>query len=92
MTTLPADPETEQLARRVAEATGKPVQTVVKEAIAAKASAAGVALQGDGQRSASHDELLARITEITAEFAKLPVLDPRSAEEIMSFDESGLPS
>jgi antitoxin VapB len=95
MTTLPADAETERLARQLAEATGKPVPTVVREAIAAKAAADGfpVALPPDQSRAnLSRDELLARITQITDGFASIPVRDPRTAEEIIGYDELGLPT
>jgi antitoxin VapB len=88
-TTLPADPETERLAHKLAEATGKPLPTIVREAIAAKAEAAGVGLHGGARLS--RDELLARITAITDRFADLPVHDPRTPEEIIGYDEHGLP-
>ena len=32
-TTLPADPDTERLAQKLAEATGKPLPTIVREAM-----------------------------------------------------------
>ena len=87
--TLPADPETECLARKLAEATGKPLPTVVKEAIEAKAEAAGVSTQGPAR--VPRDALLARMTEITDGFARLPVLDPRTADEIVGYDAHGVP-
>lgn len=87
--TLPADPETEHLARRVAETTGKPLSLVVREAIAAKAEAAGLA--AEVRTKPSRDALLARMIEITDGFADLPVLDPRPADEIIGYDEFGLP-
>jgi antitoxin VapB len=88
-TTLPADPETERLAHKLAEATGKPMPTIVREAIAAKAEAAGVTLPGRGRLS--RDELLARMTTITGRFAELPVYDARTPEEIIGYDDHGLP-
>lgn len=88
-TTLPADPETEQLARRLAQATGKPLPTIVREAIAAKAEAAGIDV-ARGSRL-SREELLARMTAITDRFSDLPVLDPRSPEEIIGYDDFGVP-
>lgn len=87
-TALPADAETDRLARRLAEATGKPLPTVVREAIAAEAARAGVALP---PRPAS-SELLARMVEITNGFADLPVLDHRVPDEIIGYDEQGVPS
>jgi len=87
-TALPVDAETDRLARRLAEATGKPLPTVVREAIAAEAARIGVAIHSRQAPS----ELLARMIEITNGFADLPVLDRRSADEIIGYDESGVPS
>ncbi len=42
MTALPVDPDTERLAHRVAQAKGKPVAMVVRDAIEASAREAGV--------------------------------------------------
>jgi antitoxin VapB len=87
--TLPADAETERLARKLAEATGKPLPSIVREAIAAKAEAAGLTENGGPQLS--RDELLARMKEITDGFASLPVLDDRTPDEIIGYDEHGVP-
>jgi antitoxin VapB len=88
--TLPADPETERLAHKVAEAMGKPLPEIVKEAIAAKAESVGVTLQG--RRTMSKEERLARMKAITDRFAELPVRDARSPEEIIGYDEFGVPN
>ena len=87
--TLPADIETERLAQKIATATGKPLPTIVREAIAASAEAAGVA--GQPGRRLSGAELLARMTEISDHCASLPVLDDRTADEIIGYDEYGVP-
>src|SRR5262245_26719312 len=98
MTTLPADMETERLARKLAEAAGKPVPDVVREAIAAKAEADGLPIDvapgepGASRHRFSRDELLARITSITDGFASIPVRDSRPADEIIGYDELGLPT
>ena len=86
---LPTDANTERLARLLAEATGKPLPTIVQEAIEAKAAAAGLM-----QRSVdtlSKEVLLARMIEITDGFAALPVLDARAADDIIGYDEHGVP-
>jgi hypothetical protein len=44
--TLPADRETERLARKLSELSGKSLTAVVHEAIAAQAAAAGVVPEG----------------------------------------------
>ena len=89
-TTLPADPDTERLARKLAEATGKPLPTIVREAIAAKAEAAGVALHA--RKRLSGQDLIDRMIAISDHCAALPVLDPRSPEEIIGYDEFGVPN
>ena len=86
---LPADAETERLARKLAEATGKSLPTVVIEAIAAQAEAAG--LNRTSETRPTRDELLARMTAITEGFASLPVLDARIADAIIGYDEHGVP-
>ena len=96
MTTLPADEDTERLARKLAEAAGKPVPIVVKEAIVAKAEADGISMDARGPAAAgdrlSRDELLARVTKITDGSASIPVRDARSADEIIGYDDLGLPT
>jgi antitoxin VapB len=84
-TTLPADPETERLAEEVAKAKGKPVASVVREAIAATAEAAGVL--PPPRRPIDMDKIHAILARADA----LPVRDPRSADEIIGYDEFGLP-
>ena len=86
-TTLPADPATERLAKRVAEATGRPLPDVVRKAIEAEAARAGLHQRG----TLSPDEMLARMTILTECFAELPVLDDRSADDILAYDSDGLP-
>jgi antitoxin VapB len=86
--TLSIDPETERLARRLAEVTGKSLPDILKQAIEAEAAKAGI----DHRPRLPRDELLARMIEITNGFDKLPVLDPRSADEIIGYDEHGLPT
>ncbi len=88
-TTLPADPETEHLARKLAEVTGHPVQMIVREAIAAKAAAAGVSLTGRPRLKGQ--DLIDRLTAISDHAASLPVLDARTPDEIIGYDEHGLP-
>ncbi len=84
MTLSIRDPDTDQLARDLAERTGKSITAIVKEALidyAAKAPAS------------TYEERMASFRELTQEWDKLPVVDPRSAKEIMDdlYDEDGLP-
>jgi hypothetical protein len=71
--TLPADPDTERLAKEVARVTGKPLQTVLREAIAARAEAVGVA--PPPRQPANMDKVRAILARVDA----LPVLDRRNA-------------
>jgi antitoxin VapB len=87
-TTLPADPETERLARNIAEATGKPLPTVVKEAIAAKAEAVGV---DDGEHKERKRLDFTRVNAIIERAAARPVLDSRSPDEIIGYNADGVP-
>jgi antitoxin VapB len=43
-------------------------------------------------RSESSDRLVSDLAEIAIHCASLPVLDARSAEEILGYDERGLPA
>jgi antitoxin VapB len=88
-TTLPADPETERLARNIAEATGKPLPTVVKEAIAAKAEADGV--DDDREQKGRKKLDFTKVNAIIERAATRPVLDPRTADEIIGYNAHGLP-
>jgi hypothetical protein len=68
-TNLPADPETERLARNIAEATAKPLPVVVREAIAAKAEADGIGGEGHPRRKKLN---FARLNAILERAAKPP--------------------
>jgi antitoxin VapB len=87
--TLPTDLETERLAKKLAQETGKSLPAIVKEAIEARASAAGIAAPTG--INLNHGELLARMTALTQCFAAFPVLDPRTADEILGYDDRGIP-
>lgn len=87
-TTLPVDPETERLARDIAKATGKPLPTVVKEAIAAKAEAVGV---GAPDRKLRKRLNFARLNAIIERSAARPVRDARTPDEIIGYNAYGVP-
>lgn len=88
-TTLPADAETERLAQKVAEAKGKPLSAVVRDAIEASAREAGLVIASPGRLSAA--EKRQRLLEISERSAARPILDPRPPDEILGYDERGLP-
>ena len=82
--TLHIPTEVEQLARLVASKTGKTPDAIIKEAVEAKALAEGVA---PPRRSFDEDKVRAIIARVSA----LPILDDRSADEIIGYDEFGVP-
>lgn len=92
MTTLTVDSETQRLVQAIAEAAGKPVATVVREALAAHASRYGVVPPIPRTREKSPAEIGAAIDEIVEHVRTLPVLDPRAPDEIIGYNEFGLPA
>jgi hypothetical protein len=73
--------ETEQLARRLAEKSGKTPEQVVGDAVASEARLAGVALDAAiGRRSVDLDLDLDRVREIVARIAAKPLGDPRTPQ------------
>lgn len=79
------DPETELLAREVARLTGETLNQAVREALAERLRREklnrGEALQG----GVSFDDIFQRLDA-------LPDLDTRSADDIVGYDEHGLPA
>lgn len=76
------DPETDRLARALAEATGESLTEAIRRALEER-------LARETRRS--RRGLVAEIRRIQEYVARLPVIDPRSAEEILGYDEHGLP-
>jgi antitoxin VapB len=73
-------PEAERLARELAANEGTSVEALVLEAIQEKA-----------ERAKRRQEMRDGIREIQERVAKLPVLDDRPADELLGYDEWGLP-
>ncbi|MDH3474559.1 MAG: type II toxin-antitoxin system VapB family antitoxin [Rhodospirillales bacterium] len=77
------DPEADRLARQLAELTGESLTDAVKQAlsdrIARETRRRGKALDRD------------KIDAIVERIAALPVADDRSPEELIGYDEAGLP-
>jgi len=74
------NPEAERLARELARKRGETVEDSVLKALQA---------QTESEERRVHVHKL--ISEIQDEVAKLPVLDNRSPDELLGYDESGLP-
>lgn len=78
------DPETERLARALAERTGESITNATRTALEERLRRLG----SDTRRAALLEDLAASRRRWSA----LPVLDTRSADEILGYDENGLPS
>jgi antitoxin VapB len=77
------DPETERLARLLAEETGEPVTAAIQKSLQER-------LDRLPPKSRSPVSL-ERLLEIAGQVAKLPRLDDRTADEILGYDKNGLP-
>jgi len=78
-------PEADQLAHRLSELTGESITLAVTIAMRER-------LTREERKRESKEALLADIRAIVDHFASLPVLDARSPDEILGYDENGLPS
>jgi antitoxin VapB len=77
------NPEAERLAEELARLTGKTKTQAVVQALRDRLAR----LRRERAKRPLADEL----EEIARHCASLPVLDPRSADEILGYDERGLP-
>lgn len=77
------DPEVDRLAREVAGRTGETLTAAVATALKERLAR----LKGRPRRRPLREEL----REIGQRCAALPTLDDRSADEILGYDERGLP-
>jgi len=78
--------ETEALARRLAAAQRLSVEDAIRQALEDRARAAGIAPELRKRKDASPEAVAARrarLGRLVAEIAAMPVLDPRSAQEIV---------
>jgi antitoxin VapB len=76
------DPEADRLAREVAKATGESITTAVVQSLRERLLRV---------RRARGPRLSEELLKIARRCARLPVKDARSAEEILDYDERGLP-
>ena len=80
------DAETDRLARRLAALTGERITDAVRTALRERIEREERA-RGRPQRKASVEEVLA----IARQIAEAPCLDDRSDDEILGYDDRGLP-
>lgn len=76
------DPETDRLARELAAATGETLTDAIREALRER-------LAREAQRA--RRGLRAEVRRIQERIARLPVLDARTDDEILGYDDHGLP-
>ena len=77
-------PETDRMARRLARLTGEPITHAVRVAVRDR-------LEREERRHGKRIDR-AEIDAIVASLAALPVVDDRSPDELVGYDEHGLPS
>lgn len=78
------DPETDRLARELAAATGETITVAAKRAIEERLAR----VRARSSSAVAEDALLA----IIERGRRRPVLDARTAESIVGYDEHGLPT
>lgn len=78
------DSETHRLASELARRTGLSLTAAVREALRER-------LAREESPTSEQARKLARVMEIARRCAARPVLDPRTPEEILGYDENGIP-
>ena len=76
-------PEADRLARELAQTTGETITEAVTTAIRERLVR---------ETGWSPEGARAEIKRIVAELARAPILDDRTADEIIGYDENGLPT
>jgi antitoxin VapB len=74
---------TEKLARQVAEVTGESITEAIQKSLQERIERL--------QKQRRQKQVEARLEEIVLRLRALPVLDKRSADEIIGYDEHGIP-
>lgn len=77
------DPETDRLARAVSALTGESLTVAVRTALAER-------MEREQLRRGRRGSIVAEIDEIVRRLAAAPVLDSRTADEIIGYDETGM--
>lgn len=78
-------PEPDDLARRLAATTGESLTVAITIALRER-------LVREERKRHNNRSLAAELMEIGRHCSSLPVLDPRTSDEILGYDENGLPS
>lgn len=80
------DPETDRLARELSRRTGETMTQAIRKALEERLA------RVDGSREAEIERRRQAINAIVARAHKLPILDDRTPDEILGYDENGLPT
>ena len=78
------DPEADRLARELAEATGESLTEAVTNALRER-------LRIVRPDTRTPEQFAADVNAIVEQYSRLAVVDDRSADEIIGYDERGLP-
>ena len=78
------DAETDRLAREVARLTGESLTQAVRTALAER-------LDRERRRRAGGESIIERLDDLAPECATAPDIGPRSADEIIGYDDYGVP-
>ena len=76
--------EADRLAREIAALTGESLTEAITTALKQR-------LERERRRCAKRGSIAERLTRIAKECAALPDVDPRSPDEIIGYDEFGVP-
>jgi antitoxin VapB len=87
-TTVEPTGDAEVLASKVAKRRGVSIEPTVEEAIAESARQAGVV---EETAKPSPQQIIQALDKLSRHFVALPVLDSRSIDEIIGYDEFGVP-
>ncbi len=77
------DPETDRLARALAEATGESITEAIRRALEER-------LNRETQRASTY-RLQTVVRRVQERLAGLPVLDARDPDDLLAYDEHGVP-
>ena len=75
--------EADRLARELAAATGETLTDAVTNALRERL---------DRVRSSTRMDIAERLNRLSLEYSAMPVADDRTPEEILGYDQNGLPS
>lgn len=78
------DGETDRLTRELAELTGESLTEAIRKSLVER-------LARERRRRGRDVGLAARLAALAKECAALPVLDPRSPDELVGYGDDGLP-